>query len=167
MTIAMQIYYSYIDKYYNNSSLTKREKERLLGRKIVLDVAKSVYGVEDEIVYDGKRPHFKNDGIHFSISHSENLVVVAFDDEPVGIDVEFVKPRDFEKLARRYGIKIETLADFYKWWTSYEAKYKNPNGKFVTTFELLPEYICSIVTPEKQISEEIDKKCYANFSLNL
>ena len=151
----MQIYYSYIDKHYTDSPLTKREKEQLLGRKIVLEVAKSVYGVEDEIVYEGKRPHFKNNGIYFSISHSENLIVVAFDEEPVGIDVEFVKSRNFKKLAKRYNIKIETPTDFYKWWTAYEAKYKNASGKIVKTFELLPEYICSISTEKALASFDV------------
>ena len=56
----MQIYYTNIDKYYLNSSLTKREKERSLGKKIIFDISKSVYNIDDEIVYDGKRPHFKN-----------------------------------------------------------------------------------------------------------
>ena len=151
----MQIYYSYIDKHYTNSLLTKREKERLLGRKIVLDIAKSVYGVEDEIVYEGKRPHFENNGIYFSISHSENIVVVAFDNEPIGVDVEFVKSRNFKKLAERYNILIKTPTDFYKWWTAYEAKYKNAGGKFVKTFELLPEYICSISTEKDLVSLDV------------
>ena len=163
----MQIYYSYIDKYYNNSLLTKRDKERSLGRKIVLDIAKTVYKIDDEIVYDGKRPHFNNNGIYFSISHSENLVVVAFDEAPVGVDVEFIKPRNFEKLAERYNIKIETPLDFYKWWTAYEAKYKNPNGKFVTTFELLPEYICSVAASKSFTLKEINKKCYEKSNINL
>ena len=145
----MQIYYSFIDKFYNAQeliSLTKREKEHLLGRKIVLDVAKSVYGIDDEIVYDGKRPHFKNNGVYFSISHSEDLVVVAFDDKPVGADVEFVKPRNLDKLIKRYDLegKVHNLEEFYGWWTAYEARYKNPTGKSILTFQILPEYICSI-----------------------
>ena len=158
----MQIYYSYIDKYFINPQLTKRQKEHFLGRKIVLDVAKSVYGVEDEIVYDGKRPHFKNDGIYFSISHSENLVVVAFDKDSVGIDIEFVKPRNFEKIANRYNIKIDSPTDFYRWWTAYEAKYKNPNAEFVTSFELLPEYICSVATEKNYTKEELIRSVMKN-----
>ena len=141
----MKLYYSYTDKYQSDSQLTKHEKEHLLGRKIVKDVAKSVYGIEDEIVYDGKRPYFKNNKIYFSISHSENLVVVAFDNEPVGVDVEFIKRRNLDKLIRRYDLegKVHNLEEFYGWWTAYEARYKNPNGKFISTFQVLPKYICS------------------------
>lgn len=151
----MKIYYSYIDKYYDgNSSLSKREKEHLLGRKIVQEISKSVYGIDDEIVSDGKRPHFKNNGIYFSISHSENLVVVAFDKSPVGIDTEFIKPRNLEKLINRYNLdKTSTLADFYRWWTTYEAKYKNPKAQDVYTFEILPGYICSAAS-EKLINNK-------------
>lgn len=152
----MKIYYSYIDKFHNiaeHSALSKRQKEHLLGRRIVQDVAKSVYGIDDEIITTGKRPHFKNNGIYFSISHSENIVVVAFSEEPVGIDVEFIKPRNLPKLIKRYDLDIKsTLEGFYEWWTAYEAKYKNP-AREVYTFKLLPDYICSlaydgIVTPE-------------------
>lgn len=116
----------------------------MLGQKIVLDIAKSVYSVQDEIVYAGKRPHFKNDGIYFSISHSGNLVAVVFDEKTVGIDIEFVRPRNLNKLLNRYNLpKNYSLTDFYKWWTAYEAKYKNPDGN-TQTFTLLADYICSI-----------------------
>lgn len=147
----MQIYYSYIDKFYDAQeliSLTKHEKEHLLGRKIVADISKSVYGIEDEIVYYGKRPHFKKNEVYFSISHSENLVVVAFDNEPVGVDVEFVKPRNLDKLIKRYELegKVHNLEEFYGWWTAYEARYKNPSGKFIKTYQILPQYVCTIST---------------------
>ena len=156
----MQIYYSNIDKYYLNSSLTKREKERSLGQKIIFDISKSVYNIDDEIVYDGKRPHFRNNEIYFSISHSENIIVVAFDTEPVGIDIEFVRQRNFEKLAKRYNIRINEPPDFYMWWTAYEAKYKNPSGKFVSTFEILPEYICSLSVERETDFTDIHIKKY-------
>ena len=143
----MKLYYSYIDEYYNNdenSSLSKHEKEHILGRKIVLDISKSIYGIDDEIVYDGKRPYFKDNEVYFSISHSENLVVVAFDKYPIGVDVEYIQQRNFEKLARRYDIRVDEPKDFYEWWTAYEAKYKNQTAKNIKTFEIVPEYICSV-----------------------
>jgi len=158
----MKICYAYIDKFYNNDvsiSLTKHEREHILGRKVTIDVAKSFYGIDDEIVIDGKRPHFKHNEIYFSISHSENIVAVVFDNCPVGIDVEFVKPRKLDKLIKRYNLddKHQSLDDFYRWWTAYEAKYKNPSGKVISTFRILPEYICSISANEKctLVPEEI------------
>ncbi len=39
--------------------------------------------------------------IHFNISHSENWVVCAVNDNPVGIDVETIKPIDL-KIAERF-----------------------------------------------------------------
>ena len=88
-------------------------------------VLREFYKIEDrEIVFDGKKPVLKNGTKHFSISHSGKFAALAFSDYNCGIDIEEVKLREFEKISKRMGFKCETLEDFYKAWTKYEADYK-------------------------------------------
>jgi 4'-phosphopantetheinyl transferase len=77
-------------------------------------------------------------GLHFNISHSGNWVVCAVDNNPVGIDVEIIKPIDFE-IAERFFSKEEyfslikqpenmKLKYFYRIWTLKES-YIKAEGK--------------------------------------
>lgn len=76
--------------------------------------------------------------IHFNISHSGSWVVCAIDDNPVGIDVEVMKPIDF-KIAERFFSRDEyeslmnqpdemRLKYFYIIWTLKES-YIKAEGK--------------------------------------
>lgn len=76
--------------------------------------------------------------IHFNISHSGSWVVCAASNSPVGIDVEVIKPIDFE-IAKRFFSKDEYTAlmnqpsderqaYFYKIWTIKES-YIKAEGK--------------------------------------
>jgi 4'-phosphopantetheinyl transferase len=48
-------------------------------------------------------------GLHFNVSHSGDVVLCAFDNKPVGVDVERIKDRGLE-IAERFFSKIE-----YEW----------------------------------------------------
>lgn len=81
------------------------------------------------------KPFLKNvNDFHFNISHSENWVVCATSRYEVGIDIEYVKPIDFE-IAKRYFSKDEyrdlmirkfdqRLSFFYDLWTLKESYIK-------------------------------------------
>lgn len=64
----------------------------------------------------------------FSITHSNNLLIVAFSKNLIGIDLEFMKPRAYlEKISQRYFSPKEaqnSLEDFYRCWTAREAYIK-------------------------------------------
>lgn len=45
--------------------------------------------------------------VQFNLSHAENYIVCAISDEPVGIDVEIMKPIDLE-IAERFFTSDET-----------------------------------------------------------
>lgn len=61
-----------------------------------------------------------------SAAHSKNFVVVAFDNEPIGVDIEKITNRkDFQAIATRMKFKnCKTPYDFFKSWTTYEADFK-------------------------------------------
>jgi len=76
--------------------------------------------------------------VHFNISHSGNWVVCCIDDNPVGIDVETIKPIDIN-IAERFFSKDEYMMllnkpekakqiVFYKIWTLKES-YIKAEGK--------------------------------------
>ena len=75
--------------------------------------------------------------IHFNLSHSEDLVVIALSDQnEVGIDAERVEPRTgidtiveqfFNPIERKTYDRLsqdERLYAFYRWWTQREAVMK-------------------------------------------
>ena len=65
------------------------------------------------------------EGVYFSISHSRDLVAIAISSRTVGIDLEYMIERDYEKISRRIFQDIIVDRDtFYKAWTAREAVVK-------------------------------------------
>lgn len=98
---------------------------------------------ESIVFINGKhgKPFAKDLNIEFNISHSENLVVCAINDKPIGIDVEQICPIDL-KIAKKicttneliylfgrlpneqdfsYNTDKRILTRFFKLWTAKEA----------------------------------------------
>jgi 4'-phosphopantetheinyl transferase len=75
-------------------------------------------------------------GIEFNLSHSQNLLLVAVAERPVGVDVEAVRPRrNLLRLAERFLEPSEaaTVSEapeaererlFHRAWTRHEARLK-------------------------------------------
>ena len=69
--------------------------------------------------------------IHFNISHAGNFIACAVADEPVGIDIELIKPIDM-KIAERffapdevaYIMDDDSTHRFYEVWTKKESRIK-------------------------------------------
>lgn len=69
--------------------------------------------------------------IHYNISHTGHYVACAIADEPVGIDIECIKPIDL-KIAERFFAPDETayivdkmsLYRFFEVWTKKESRIK-------------------------------------------
>ena len=145
----MDIFYLFLDK-----SEFKDEKKYLRehksGRFIVEFAAKNYFQIKNpEIEIVNKKPRFKYSDIEFSISHSHNIAAVCFDKNPVGFDIEFIKERDFLPLARRmkFEMKENSLEEFYKCWTRYEAEYKlQCKAKSVYSGINLGEYAFSVAS---------------------
>ena len=82
------------------------------------------------------KPIIKGYNGHLSVSHSEDIIVAAFSDHSVGIDIEYIKERDFHALAARYfnsneakKINKESSEEFYRLFTMKEAYYKLSGSK--------------------------------------
>ncbi|QOG04688.1 4'-phosphopantetheinyl transferase superfamily protein [Flavobacterium sp. MDT1-60] len=109
----------------------------ILGRILLFRSIKEVFNIElnkKNILYNeyGK-PYFKTNPIHFSISHSEEIVVCTITvDSEIGIDIEKIIPiniYNFEsQMPPNEWLKIissETpQVAFYDYWTKKEAIVK-------------------------------------------
>lgn len=134
-----------------------KEKQHNAGRYIVSYVAEKFYKLKNsEIEIVNKKPKFKFENIHFSISHSDCYAVVAFDKSPVGLDIEKITERDFLAIAKRmkFELKENTLEDFYRCWTLFESKYKlQEEAKSTLTIDFKNEYKISIASSlDKEIT---------------
>lgn len=157
----------HIDKSTLESEFTsqKRNVEYSLGRFLAKCGARAFYGKDNAIISEKrKKPFIKFANFDFSISHSDNLAGVAFDDTNVGLDIEKIKPRNLAKLAKRYGENFEDEIAFYKFWTSYEAQYKS-GVENVKSFNFA-DYVFSV---SAQNIDKIEmygiKICTENFDL--
>ena len=135
------------DKTFGNQ---KRETEFCLGRFLVKYVLTHRYNIiNPQIEIKNKKPCLKNnkENINFSISHSKGIVLAVFDTENTGADIEFMKPRNFDKLFDFYNLKPKSKDSqtFYQIWTQYEAEIKlqqKPVSSIQAKF--LENYILSV-----------------------
>ena len=112
---------------YQKKDISVDEKRRIhcLSYLLVDKFLKEYYGIENtRLVFDDGKPMLLDGGKYFSISHSEDLIVIAFSDSNCGVDIEKIKLREFVSIAERMGFEANTLGEFYEEWTKYEATYK-------------------------------------------
>ena len=130
-------------------SSTEKEIQHCYGRFLLEKVAKEIFEIENtELEIINQKPRFKFSDIHFSISHSENIILIAFDKNPIGVDIEIMKERNFKELFARYNYKGENISKelFYKFWTEYEAGIKlQGTPKTKINFPLLETFMVTAV----------------------
>ena len=131
--------------------IRKPELKRLqsrVGYALVDYVGRNFYNLENtDLIIQNSKPRFQNAEVCFNISHSNEIVAVAFDEKPLGLDVELIKPRDLEQLSVRYGRLFETDEEFCRFWTNLEAEIKiQAEVKNRYTNNLTPEYVVTILS---------------------
>lgn len=125
-------------------------KQHKAGRFIIEYASSKYYNIENpELVIINKKPKFKYSDIQFSISHCRDIVCVCFDKNPAGFDIEEIRPRNYTAIAERMNFKLKenSLEEFYKNWTMYEAEIKLQmpvKSRYCTNF--LDKYIISAVS---------------------
>lgn len=77
------------------------------------------------------KPYLDIPGVHFNISHSKGLWICGVSTEPVGVDVEMIRKRSYDRLMEKYfsfdEIKyVEENGEdsFFQIWTFKEAHSK-------------------------------------------
>ncbi len=122
----MEIYFVNCDL----SGYKKTEKTKFHHRNshiFLKGILKIYHNIDDEIKIDNKKPYIENNPVYFSISHSNNLFCYAISKNPIGIDIELNKERNFKNILKYMNFACPdnlTKEEFYQIWTSYEANYK-------------------------------------------
>ncbi len=80
------------------------------------------------------KPHWEaQPQIHFNISHAADILLIAIDSSPIGIDVERIHPRNFSGIAPRFMAEPQLTQfrergcpseEFFACWCSTEALIK-------------------------------------------
>ena len=150
--------------------LTDAEREKVLRFKFDADKIRSVVGVcliksmaveafpgeniTISVSEEGK-PYLEGRvGYEFNLSHSGDLIVLAVDDLPVGIDVEQIKDKNWE-IFHRYLTEAEMsmirssndpVARFYEVWTIREAFFKEEGqGLRILDSDFSVDYDCRTI----------------------
>ena len=138
-------------------------KASVLGEAMARKTISEITNIaEDKIIFnrtENGKPYCENVDIHFSISHSKDMVVFAVDSNKIGVDVEFIKEIDFR--ITKFACNPQDMAIFestqdekekrdifFKIWTAKEA-YIKYHGKILADIrdvvyeELLPH--CKVI----------------------
>lgn len=120
---------------------TEDSVRSLTGEWLLRQLLKHHYGMEKPVIIrqDSGQPALENSPLHISIAHSDDLVVCAVAETPVGIDVENMRPfrwalaekvctpREKAYLGNSGGLLCQdpdTNRRFYEIWTGKEAWFK-------------------------------------------
>ena len=134
-----------IEKY----NLDQDKNARILSKLLLLRGLSDLFPNENidlQFLQTDGKPIYKNLPIHFTSSHSEDLVVVAFSrTQEIGIDIEFKKNIDteiFKDILHLQEQKIlqkskTTSALFYSLWTKKEALLKTCGLGINTDFKTI------------------------------
>ncbi len=125
----MDLFLINFKKEKNNAENKKLQSEisKILSEKLLDIFYKTNTTLEHNI--DGS-PYFKNSDINISISHTENIIALLFSKNKSGVDIEYMKERNFKKVLKRYSINSNTgKTEFYQLWTDFEARYKGKQDK--------------------------------------
>ena len=132
-------------KKYNNYD---KNVIHCLSYLMVNRILREIYHIGDcEIVFHLNKPILKSGRKHFSISHSGGYIAIGFSDYNCGIDIEEIKERNYRAISEKMGFKSDSLEEFYKNWTEYEAMYKfnESNENISKYYSELGSYILTAV----------------------
>ncbi len=120
------------------------EQKRCLCAGVALDEALKTVGLREQTVVIAKNEHGKpylpdHPQVHFSLSHSGDYAVCVLTDAAVGVDIEQIRPFDWQRAAKRAFTETqyawlmtvpeaERLDAFFGLWTETESRLKQ-SGK--------------------------------------
>lgn len=106
----------------------------MLARTVLSDDSMNSADLNVAVDAHGK-PYLPDSSLHFNISHSGSWAAVAVSDEPVGIDIEQIRPIEWQGIARQHFADEESrallreteesrLLAFFTLWTGKESYVK-------------------------------------------
>ncbi|WP_409968622.1 hypothetical protein RFF05_01135 [Bengtsoniella intestinalis] len=100
-----------------------KRKQAAFGYELLFKMVVKWLGVAPELaVTPAGKPYFLTGDVHFSISHTQGAAMVALAQEPVGVDIEKIRPISAHMMERV--AKAQNQEVFFKTWVSREAMGK-------------------------------------------
>lgn len=135
-------------KYYESVASSKRRKQFLVGRFMLRSELSKLIGIRPEKIEITSTPNGKlildsRYNLDFNIGHSKDRVALVIAATKVGIDIEFMKDRNFLEIAKEYFAEKEFVdiaqqqeyqqkkEKFYLYWTQKEALVKCVGGRIL------------------------------------
>lgn len=147
----------------------KKDKMLSLGAGILIDKGLRAFGLREACVRieEGKygKPYFPDyQELHFSVSHSEKMVLAVFADTEVGCDIEYMDAVDL-KLAEKFFCRSEyeyimehegqeRREAFYRVWTLKESFVKTAGSGLMLPMNEFCIKIGKDIKVEQQYNEE-------------
>lgn len=100
--------------------------------------------------------------VHFNISHTSGAVLVGVSDQPIGVDIEKIRP--VSQRAMRRLADVSTERDFFQSWVRREARTKRSGngigtmmrsetplqqGEFYYELDTFPGYAAGVATRDR------------------
>ena len=148
------------DKIFLKNKIFLNKIHHKISRLFLNLILETKYGIiSPEILTKNKKPYLKNYPLHFSISHSNSIVGIAFERCNIGFDIEYIKERNIKGLLKHYGLEKENISkeEFYQMWTVYEAEYKSGKQTKLISF-YYNNYMCSVSCENVNINEIMEIK---------
>ena len=109
------------------------------------------------------KPYFpEHPEVHFNISHTSGAVLVGVSDQPIGVDIEKIRPVS-QRTMRRLA-DVSTERDFFQSWVRREARTKRSGngigtmmrsetplqqGEFYYELDTFPGYAAGVATRDR------------------
>jgi len=152
----------------------EKRREPLCAYMILCLALRQKYGWKaiPEIQRTGRgKPYFpEHPDVHFNISHTSGAVLVGLSDQPIGVDIERLRPVTERTMRRLAGAITEEA--FYQSWVRREARSKRDGtsvatmmrsesplqyGEYYYELETFPGYVAGVATRCKDLPGEVRK----------
>lgn len=117
------------------------------------------------------KPYFlDHPDVHFNISHTSGAVLVGISDQPIGVDIEKIRP--VSQRAMRRLADAATEESFFQSWVRREARAKRSGagvatmmrsesplqyGEYYYELQTFPGYVAGVATRSKDVPGEVRK----------
>ena len=140
------------------SHINGKKEKRLFAHTLLNNILEQKIGKNFEIIRPkNSKPYIKGNPVYFNLSHSKDLLAIGIAHFELGIDIEYMKKRDFATLSKHhFDIKIHDKVTFYKHWTEFEAGIKLHGLSIFNHKKLNPTYLQSMQIGNYMLSVATD-----------
>ena len=117
------------------------------------------------------KPYFpQHPEVQFNLSHTSGAVLVGLSEEPLGVDIEHIRP--VSQRAMRRLADVDTREDFFRSWVRREARAKRSGngvgtimrsesplqpGEYYYELDAFPGYAAGVATRSKELPGKLHR----------